>query len=432
MFTTPNALCQVVTCEVRESTCSTLLGNPNIYFDGSHQLNIKKAQVFSANICAFCHFTDSVWNFANFSISQDFKVKVEDDSESKSQLFELINRPPEFVKIPEKIEFQLGTQVMEYELPEIIDIEGDRYEIDVFGPSFMSYENGVIKFEGDDIWEQEVDVQLTDERNASEKYTFKFYFIKEEEEPLIEEKVEEQKIVEIPEFTLPKENITEDIELPICSVKINKVTPRSEAFLEFNTQMKTDFNISQINTDILEIYMKSENENTLNLTWSIIEYEGNSMIIKLNFTDTQMISTSLIYDELVVHFKDIKEFFVSAELHVNLSEQYHTVFSKVPRQLSDNAFNEALISVSEGMMPIFRGTLIISLVSNILFAGILSQFLDAIRPLQLITHLLMLKIIVPANVMVLMEAILPISQYDYLEPFWSYFVIWVLQIDVQK
>lgn len=47
---------------------------------------------------------------------------------------------------------------MEYELPEIIDIEGDRYEIDVFGPSFMSYENGVIKFEGDDIWEQEVDV----------------------------------------------------------------------------------------------------------------------------------------------------------------------------------------------------------------------------------------------------------------------------------
>jgi hypothetical protein len=43
----------------------------------------------------------------------------------------------------------------------------------------------------------------------------------------------------------------------------------------------------------------------------------------------------------------------------------------------------------------------------------------------------MLKIIVPANVMIFMETILPIAQYDYLEPYWSDFVIWAFNIDVE-
>ena len=53
------------------------------------------------------------------------------------------------------------------------------------------------------------------------------------------------------------------------------------------------------------------------------------------------------------------------------------------------------------------------------------------RPLQVVTHLLMLKISVPANVMIFIESILPITQYDYMEPYWTDFVVMMFRIDVE-
>lgn len=44
----------------------------------------------------------------------------------------------------------------------------------------------------------------------------------------------------------------------------------------------------------------------------------------------------------------------------------------------------------------------------------------------------MLKIVVPANVMIFMESILPITQLDYLEPYWSDFIIWANSIDIDS
>ena len=75
--------------------------------------------------------------------------------------------------------------------------------------------------------------------------------------------------------------------------------------------------------------------------------------------------------------------------------------------------------------------MVTTLVTNLVFAGVLSKFIGAMRPLQLITHLLMLKIIVPANVMIFMESILPITQYDYLEPYWTDFIIYFFKFDVE-
>lgn len=41
----------------------------------------------------------------------------------------------------------------------------------------MKYENGVIKFEvKDQIGEHKIEVQLTDERNKTQNYTFNFFF----------------------------------------------------------------------------------------------------------------------------------------------------------------------------------------------------------------------------------------------------------------
>ena len=45
--------------------------------------------------------------------------------------------------------------------------------------------------------------------------------------------------------------------------------------------------------------------------------------------------------------------------------------------------------------------------------------LGAIRSLQIVTHLLMLSIIVPGNVNLIMSVLLPITQFDILDPEWT-------------
>ena len=69
--------------------------------------------------------------------------------------------------------------------------------------------------------------------------------------------------------------------------------------------------------------------------------------------------------------------------------------------------------------------MILTLLSNFVFAGVLGLFIGAVRPLQIVVHLLMLKIIVPANVMIFMRAVLPIVKYDYLDEFWRKFIIMI-------
>ena len=77
-----------------------------------------------------------------------------------------------------------------------------------------------------------------------------------------------------------------------------------------------------------------------------------------------------------------------------------------------------------------KATMGLTVLLNLLFSGILSKFILLIRTLQLITHLLMLKIVAPANVMIFIEAILPVTQYDYLEPYWTDLIVKVFRIDV--
>ena len=116
---------------------------------------------------------------------------------------------------------------------------------------------------------------------------------------------------------------------------------------------------------------------------------------------------------------------------LDLSKNYRTIMQKIPRQLSESALVENLGSLSESIGPAFKATMATTLVTNLLFAGVLNKFIGAMRPLQIITHLLMFKTIVPANVMIFMESILPITQYDYLEPYWTDFIVNTLRFDVE-
>ena len=72
-------------------------------------------------------------------------------------------------------------------------------------------------------------------------------------------------------------------------------------------------------------------------------------------------------------------------------------------------------NMEDGMTAAFVGILIL----NIVFSGLLNKMISAIRSLQIITHLLMLSIMVPGNVNLVMSVLLPITQFDILDPDWT-------------
>ena len=48
--------------------------------------------------------------------------------------------------------------------------------------------------------------------------------------------------------------------------------------------MKVDFDINNINTDILDIYVESSEENlNLDLTWKVKSFEGRFLVLSLEF-----------------------------------------------------------------------------------------------------------------------------------------------------
>ena len=99
--------------------------------------------------------------------------------------------------------------------------------------------------------------------------------------------------------------------------------------------MKADIDITKINKEILEIYLISQEENPkVNLTWTVKSFHGNSLVIILEFLNPEEISTGFKYDELVVNFKEIRDYFISKEHLVDLSEDSRTIKGLVPKLLS--------------------------------------------------------------------------------------------------
>ena len=71
-----------------------------------------------------------------------------------------------------------------------------------------------------------------------------------------------------------------------------------------------------------------------------------------------------------------------------------------------------------------RNLLIGSFVLNFAFQGAMSYILSVIRALQMILHLPMFAVIMPGNVTMFFQILLPLAMFDVFDPsiFLSYFV----------
>ena len=83
--------------------------------------------------------------------------------------------------------------------------------------------------------------------------------------------------------------------------------------------------------------------------------------------------------------------------------------------MSDSKFNRAFESTSTLAETAVKGHVVGSFLINIAVSGSLSQILGMINSLQLIVHLPLFAVSVPANVMTMFEILVPIVMFDILD-----------------
>lgn len=98
-----------------------------------------------------------------------------------------------------------------------------------------------------------------------------------------------------------------------------------------------------------------------------------------------------------------------------IDSDFHTLSIKCRKQMADSALNRGIETASEVLDTSMKGSMVSSFAVNLLVAGSLSQLLGMINSLQLISHLPLLAISVPANVMTLEELLVPVVMFDIFE-----------------
>lgn len=87
--------------------------------------------------------------------------------------------------------------------------------------------------------------------------------------------------------------------------------------------------------------------------------------------------------------------------------------------MANNALNKGVSNSAESGETILKICMIVMFLMNILLSGSGHYFSMLINSLQIVIHLPILKVIVPANVSMVFSYIIPVVMFDILEPDWT-------------
>ena len=83
--------------------------------------------------------------------------------------------------------------------------------------------------------------------------------------------------------------------------------------------------------------------------------------------------------------------------------------------MPDDIISRGLIKTTEGVKNFINSSLIGAVILNISFKGALFLILGMINSLQLILHLPIMNIVIPANVMTMFTILIPVVMFDITE-----------------
>lgn len=125
--------------------------------------------------------------------------------------------------------------------------------------------------------------------------------------------------------------------------------------VEFNTVMKNDFDLNLIDDSVVDIYVRPSNQRqneddlieaskNLNLTWVVDSFQDKTLRFDITFNNSYEISQNMEQDDLIVHFKDLKTYFISKKFLKDLDQNYTTLKTAIPKQVEKTEFNLELVS----------------------------------------------------------------------------------------
>ena len=87
--------------------------------------------------------------------------------------------------------------------------------------------------------------------------------------------------------------------------------------------------------------------------------------------------------------------------------------------MEDTAAARSIMASTEATSDGLLASLIATSFINVVFQGAMSQLLSFINSLQMLIHLPLLNIIMPANVSSFMQLLVPVVQFDILDSSWT-------------
>ena len=124
--------------------------------------------------------------------------------------------------------------------------------------------------------------------------------------------------------------------------------------------------------------------------------------------------------------------FFSSELFKDIEPEYRILSTKLRKQMEDNKINQGFKGASGDASAAMNGMLITTMIMNLLMQGAMGYMIQWINSLQMIIHLPMLKIIVPANVSEFFSLILPIVMFDIIESGFSTELVFEFDDEAQE
>ena len=205
----------------------------------------------------------------------------------------------------------------------------------------------------------------------------------------------------------------EEIELTVndnknVSARVASISSLGEVVIEFNATMDDSVNLTMLNSSVLDLYivpaLSREGEEDFNLsqvnfTWVVTKFESPELELKLNFSYPLFVSPLEVQDSLVFHVKEWgRPLFYSTSSEKYLHENYWTLKRKVRKQMPDNMLSQSLQSGAGNSKIVLLALIAFTFFLNFALSGGMKYMVTLIRGLQIVLHLPLLKILMPANV----------------------------------
>ena len=147
--------------------------------------------------------------------------------------------------------------------------------------------------------------------------------------------------------------------------------------------------------DALEIAVTPddpERKEKLNFSWNLQDYTEDHLWIELDFEDPTVVSEDSEFDTLSITFWGTDYFKNEYDEEVEIGT---TVFYPLPRQFSSEDEVEEVNEIADSISWI--AILSFLLVAPVITAGSLLPFWIFVNSLQIISHMILLRTIMPAN-----------------------------------